>query len=68
MIKRFFVAAAVALLGLISLQSALATPSGVSSVGALGSNDVIDWGSLGVAGTSITNPYTGTSVGGMGYS
>lgn len=67
MIKRFLAAAAVAVMGLVSLQSALATPSGVSSVGALGSNDFIDWGVLGVAGTPIPNPYTGTSVGGLGY-
>ncbi len=61
-----FVAFAVAM-GLISLQSAVAATSGVSSFSALSSNDAIDWGTVGAAGTFPTNPFTGTSVGGQSY-
>ena len=58
---------AVLAVGMFSSQSSMGAVTGVTSESALGPGDYIQWSALGSQNTSIANPTSSTSVGGLGY-
>lgn len=58
---------AVLAVGMFSSQSSMGAVTGVTSESALGPDDYIQWSALGSQNTSVANPTSSTSAGGLGY-
>lgn len=63
---KYFLLAVLAV-GTFSSHSSMGAVTGVTSESALGPGDYIQWSALGSQNTSVANPTSSTSVGGLGY-